>query len=134
MPEGTTYRPYQFEFNRLNLTYTMMSKRKLLSLVQQGLVTGWDDPRMPTLCGLRRRGYTPQSIRDFVSMIGYTRYEGTIDLSLLEHAVRNDLNKHAARVSAVLDPVKLILTNLPEGHDEALEMVNNPEDLSLIHI
>ncbi len=130
MPEGTTYRPYQFEFNRLNLTYTMMSKRKLLSLVQQGLVTGWDDPRMPTLCGLRRRGYTPQSIRDFVSMIGYTRYEGTIDLSLLEHAVRNDLNKHAARVSAVLDPVKLILTNLPEGHDEALEMVNNPEDLS----
>ena len=130
MPEGTTYRPYQFEFNRLNLTYTMMSKRKLLSLVQQGLVSGWDDPRMPTLCGLRRRGYTPQSIRDFVSMIGYTRYEGTIDLSLLEHAVRNDLNKHAARVSAVLDPVKLILTNLPEGHDEALEMVNNPEDLS----
>lgn len=130
MPEGTTYRPYQFEFNRLNLTYTMMSKRKLLSLVQQGLVTGWDDPRMPTLCGLRRRGYTPQSIRDFVSMIGYTRYEGTIDLSLLEHAVRNDLNKHAARVSAVLDPVKLILTNLPEGHDESLEMVNNPEDLS----
>ena len=130
MPEGTTYRPYQFEFNRLNLTYTMMSKRKLLSLVQQGLVTGWDDPRMPTLCGLRRRGYTPQSIRDFVSMIGYTRYEGTIDLSLLEHAVRNDLNKHAARVSAVLDPVKLILTNLLEGHDEALEMVNNPEDLS----
>ena len=128
-PEGTTYRPYQFEFNRLNLTYTMMSKRKLLSLVEQGLVSGWDDPRMPTLCGLRRRGYTPQSIRDFVSKIGYTRYEATIDLSLLEHAVRNDLNKHASRVSAVLDPVKLILTNLPEGHEEALEMVNNPEDL-----
>ena len=128
-PEGTTYRPYQFEFNRLNLTYTMMSKRKLLSLVEQGLVSGWDDPRMPTLCGLRRRGYTPQSIRDFVSKLGYTRYEATIDLSLLEHAVRNDLNKHASRVSAVLDPVKLILTNLPEGHEEALEMVNNPEDL-----
>lgn len=130
MPEGTTYRPHQFEFNRLNLTYTMMSKRKLLSLVEQGLVSGWDDPRMPTLCGLRRRGYTPQSIKDFVSKIGYTRYEATIDLSLLEHSVRNDLNQHSTRVSAVLDPVKLILTNLPEDHEEELTMTNNPEDLS----
>ncbi len=107
------YRPHQYEFNRLNMTYTMMSKRKLLQLVQEKLVSGWDDPRMPTLCGLRRRGYTPQSIRNFVDSIGYTKYDGMIDVSLLEFAVREDLNKKAVRVSGVIDPVKLILTNYP---------------------
>ena len=125
------YRPRQTEFNRLNMTYTMMSKRKLLQLVQEKLVSGWDDPRMPTLCGLRRRGYTPQSIRHFVDSIGYTKYDGTIDVSLLEFAVREDLNKRAARVSGVIDPVKLILTNYPEGKVEELEAINNPEDESM---
>ncbi|HHT29539.1 MULTISPECIES: glutamine--tRNA ligase/YqeY domain fusion protein [Petrimonas] len=125
------YRPRQYEFNRLNMTYTMMSKRKLLQLVQEKLVSGWDDPRMPTLCGLRRRGYTPESIRNFVDSIGYTKYDGIIDVSLLEHAVRDDLNKKAVRVSGVIDPVKLILTNYPEGKTEEVEMVNNPEDESM---
>lgn len=125
------YRPRQTEFNRLNMTYTMMSKRKLLQLVQEKLVSGWDDPRMPTLCGLRRRGYTPQSIRNFVDSIGYTKYDGTIDVSLLEFAVREDLNKRAVRVSGVIDPVKLILTNYPEGKVEELEAINNPEDESM---
>ena len=125
------YRPRQTEFNRLNMTYTMMSKRKLLQLVQEKLVSGWDDPRMPTLCGLRRRGYTPQSIRHFVDSIGYTKYDGTIDVSLLEFAVREDLNKRAVRVSGVIDPVKLILTNYPEGKVEELEAINNPEDESM---
>jgi glutaminyl-tRNA synthetase len=106
----------------------MMSKRKLLQLVQEGLVSGWDDPRMPTLTGLRRRGYTPESIRNFVDKIGYTKFEASIDLALLEHAVREDLNAHAKRVSAVIDPVKLILTNYPEGQVEMMEAVNNPED------
>ncbi|MDR1646247.1 MAG: glutamine--tRNA ligase/YqeY domain fusion protein [Tannerellaceae bacterium] len=124
------YRPRQIEFNRLNLTYTVMSKRKLLQLVKEGLVNGWDDPRMPTLCGYRRRGYTPQSIRNFVNKIGYTKYDGIIDVALLEHAVREDLNIKAPRVSAVLDPVRLILTNYPEGQVEAMEAVNNPEDPS----
>lgn len=122
------YRPRQYEFNRLNLTYTMMSKRKLLQLVQEKLVTGWDDPRMPTICGYRRRGYTPESIRNFVDKIGYTKYNGMIDVSLLEHAVREDLNKTATRVSAVLDPIKLVITNYPEGQREALLAHNNPED------
>lgn len=130
MPEGTTYRPRQYEFNRLNLTYTMMSKRKLLALVKGGLVKGWDDPRMPTLCGYRRRGYTAQSIRNFIDKIGYTKYDGMIDVALLESAVRDDLNKRATRVSAVLDPIKLVLTNYPEGFQETFMATNNPEDES----
>jgi glutaminyl-tRNA synthetase len=120
------YRPRQIEFNRLNITYTVMSKRKMLQLVQEGLVSGWDDPRMPTLCGLRRRGYSPAAIHNFIDKIGYTKYEGIIDLSLLEHAARETLNESATRVSAVLDPVKLIITNYPEDKVEMMEMVNNP--------
>src|SRR5215470_11100152 len=108
--EDVDYRPSQYEFNRLNLTYTVMSKRKLLQLVQGGFVKGWDDPRMPTLAGLRRRGYTPESIRNFIEKIGYTRFEALIDIALLEHAVREDLNIKAKRVSAIIDPIKLILT------------------------
>lgn len=124
------YRPRQIEFNRLNLTYTVMSKRKLLQLVKEGLVNGWDDPRMPTICGYRRRGFTPQSIKNFINKIGYTKYDGIIDVALLEHAVREDLNATAPRVSAVLNPVKLILTNYPEGQVEMMEAINNPEDLT----
>lgn len=125
---GADYRPRQIEFNRLNLTYTMMSKRKLLQLVQENLVSGWDDPRMPTICGLRRRGYTPTAVKNFVDKIGYTKYDGMIDVSLLEHSVREDLNKIAPRVSAVLDPIKLVVTNYPEGQVENLIADNNPED------
>ncbi len=125
------YRPRQIEFNRLNMTYTMMSKRKLLQLVQEKLVSGWDDPRMPTICGLRRRGYTPESIRNFIDDIGYTKYDGLIDVSLLEHSIREDLNKRAMRVSGVIDPVKLILTNYPKGEGEMVEAINNPEDESM---
>jgi glutaminyl-tRNA synthetase len=125
------YRPRQTEFNRLNITYMVMSKRKMLQLVQEKYVNGWDDPRMPTLCGLRRRGYTPASIRHFIDKIGYTKFDGTIDISLLEHAVREDLNEKAIRVSAVLDPVKLIITNYPDNVVEMLETVNNPEDASM---
>lgn len=125
------YRPRQTEFNRLNLTYTVMSKRKLLQLVQEKLVSGWDDPRMPTLTGMRRRGYTPQAIRNFIDKIGYTKYEAINDVSLLEHAVREDLNTHAIRVSGVIDPIKLILTNYPEGKVEEMEAINNPEDESM---
>ena len=124
------YRPRQTEFNRLNMTYTLMSKRKLLQLVNEGLVHGWDDPRMPTICGLRRRGFTPASIRNFVQMIGYTKYEGTIDVALLEHAVREDLNATSKRVAAVLNPVKLIIENYPEEQVEWFDSVNNPEDPS----
>lgn len=123
-----SYCPRQIEFNRLNLTYTVMSKRKLLQLVKEGLVSGWDDPRMPTLCGLRRRGYTPASIRNFIDRIGYTKFEALINVSLLEHSVREDLNKIAPRVAAVLNPVKLIITNYPEGKVENLVTENNPED------
>jgi len=130
-PEDGTYRPRQIEFNRLNLTYTIMSKRKLLQLVKEGLVSGWDDPRMPTLCGLRRRGYTSASIHKFIDKIGYTKFDGIIDYALLEHAIREDLNAKAKRVSAVLDPVKLIITNYPEGKMEMMEAVNNPEDASM---
>ncbi|GHT46396.1 glutamine--tRNA ligase [Bacteroidia bacterium] len=130
-PEDGDYRPRQYEFNRLNLTYTMMSKRKLLQLVQEGLVNGWDDPRMPTLTGLRRRGYTPEAIRHFVDKIGYTKFEALIDVALLEHAIREDLNAKAKRVSAVIDPVKLIITNYPEGQVEMMPAVNNPEDESM---
>ncbi|OAV69321.1 Glutamine--tRNA ligase [Bacteroidales bacterium Barb6XT] len=128
LKKDDNYRPRQTEFNRLNLTYTVMSKRKLLQLVQDGLVNGWDDPRMPTLCGYRRRGFTPLSIRNFIDKIGYTKYDGIVDVALLEHAVREDLNRIAPRVSAVLDPVKLIITNYPEGQTEMTEAVNNPED------
>ncbi len=123
-----SYCPRQIEFNRLNLTYTVMSKRKLLQLVKEGLVAGWDDPRMPTICGLRRRGYTPASIRNFVDRIGYTKFEALISVSLLEHSVREDLNKIAPRVAAVINPVKLVITNYPEDKVEYLATENNPED------
>ena len=122
------YRPKQREFNRLNITYTVMSKRKMLQLVQEGLVRGWDDPRMPTICGLRRRGYTPESIRSFINKIGYTKYEALNDVSLLEAAAREDLKPRATRVCAILDPVKLIITNYPEGTTEDLVMENNPDN------
>ncbi|MDE6109885.1 MAG: glutamine--tRNA ligase, partial [Muribaculaceae bacterium] len=123
-----SYCPRQIEFNRLNLTYTVMSKRKLLQLVKEGLVAGWDDPRMPTISGMRRRGFTPESIRNFINTIGYTKYEALNSVSLLEHAVRDDLNKKATRVMAVVNPVKLVITNYPEGKTEMVEMDNNPEE------
>ena len=122
------YRPRQIEFNRLNLTYTVMSKRKLHTLVDEHFVNGWDDPRMPTLCGMRRRGYSPKSIRNFIKSIGYTKFDALNDMALLEAAVRDDLNKRATRVSAVLDPVKLVITNYPEEQSEEMEAINNPED------
>ena len=121
-------RPHQYEFNKLNLNYTLMSKRNLLILVKEGLVNGWDDPRMPTICGFRRRGYSPESIRNFVDKIGYTTYDALNDFALLESAVRDDLNQRATRVSAVLDPVKLVITNYPEDKMEMLTAVNNPEN------
>ena len=124
------HRPQQIEFNRLNLTYTVMSKRKLLTLVKENLVNGWDDPRMPTICGFRRRGYTPEAIKKFITMIGYTKFEALNDISMLEAACREDLNMRATRVSAVLNPVKLIITNYPEDMVEELEAVNNPENLA----
>ena len=120
--------PKQREFARLNLSYTVMSKRKLLQLVQEGIVNGWDDPRMPTISGMRRRGYTPKSIRDFAEAIGVAKRENVIDVSLLEFMVRDDLNKIAPRVMAVLNPIKLVITNYPEGKEEWLEAENNPED------
>lgn len=127
--EGQTeYRPRQIEFNRLNLTYTVMSKRKLKALVDENLVSGWNDPRMPTVCGMRRRGYSAQSIRNFIDSIGYTKFDALNDYALLEAAVREDLNKKACRVSAVLNPVKLIITNYPEGQTEELTAINNPEN------
>ncbi len=120
--------PRQIEFNRLNLTYTVMSKRKLKALVDEKLVSGWDDPRMPTVCGMRRRGYSSQSVRNFIDSIGYTKFDALNDYALLEASVRDDLNKKACRVSAVLNPVKLIITNYPEGKTEELEAINNPEN------
>ena len=122
------YRPRQIEFARLNLTYTVMSKRKLLELVKEKYVSGWDDPRMPTISGLRRRGYTPASIRNFAERVGVTKVEGISDVTLLEHSVREDLNKTALRVMGVLDPLKVIITNYPEGQSEEVEAINNPED------
>jgi glutaminyl-tRNA synthetase len=121
-------KPRQIEFARLNLTYTIMSKRKLLQLVQEGLVSGWDDPRMPTLVGLRRRGYTPESIREFAARIGMAKRENMVDVALLEDAVRDDLNRRAPRAMAVLRPLRVIIDNYPEGQVEEIELVNNPED------
>lgn len=121
-------RPRQIEFNRLNLTYTVMSKRKLHALVNEHKVNGWDDPRMPTICGMRRRGYSPESIRNFIKSIGYTKFDALNDMALLEAAVRDDLNKRAIRVSAVVNPVKLVITNYPEGQTEEMEAINNPEN------
>ena len=124
------YHPQQIEFDRLNLTYTLLSKRKLLQLVQEGHVRGWDDPRMPTISGIRRRGYTPEAIRNFCNSIGVSKTNGTIELGLLEHFVREDLNKRANRVMAVLRPLRVVIDNYPEGQVEELDAVNNPEDPS----
>ncbi|MBQ9470612.1 MAG: glutamine--tRNA ligase/YqeY domain fusion protein [Bacteroidales bacterium] len=120
----------QYEFARLNINYTVMSKRKLLQLVQEGVVMGWDDPRMPTICGLRRRGYTPEAIRAFAEKVGVAKRDNVIDLSLLEFCLREDLNRRAARRMAVLNPLKVVITNYPEGQTEELEAINNPEDAS----
>jgi len=125
------YHPQQIEFARLNLTYTVMSKRRLLELVRDGHVRGWDDPRMPTLCGLRRRGYTPESIRAFCERIGVAKFNSTIDIRLLEHCLRDDLNKRSARVMAVLRPLRVVIENYPEGESDELDAVNNPEDASM---
>lgn len=122
------FRPRQIEFNRLNLTHTVMSKRKLLALVNEKKVSGWDDPRMPTLCGMRRRGYSPESIRKFIDSIGYTKFDALNDMALLEAAVREDLNRRAIRVSAVVNPVKLVITNYPDGMTEEMTAINNPEN------
>ena len=122
-------RTHQYEFNKLNLNYVLLSKRNLLILVKEGLVNGWDDPRMPTLCGFRRRGYSPEGIRKFVDKIGYTTFDALNDFALLESAIREDLNARSTRVSAVLHPVKLIVTNYPEGKVEEMEAINNPENL-----
>lgn len=122
------HHPQQIEFNRLNLTYTMMSKRRLLELVQAGTVTGWDDPRMPTICGLRRRGYTPEAVRSFCASVGVTKHNATMDMVVLENHIREDLNKRAERRMAVLNPVRVVITNYPEGQIEELDAVNNPED------
>jgi glutaminyl-tRNA synthetase len=123
-------RPEQIEFARLNLSYTVLSKRKLLTLVTESLVKGWDDPRMPTLSGLRRRGYTPEAIRNFCDSIGVAKRDAIVDVAQLEHAIRNDLNKRSARVLAVLRPLRVVIENYPEGQSEELDAVNNPEDPS----
>jgi glutaminyl-tRNA synthetase len=124
------YHPQQIEFDRLNLTYTLLSKRRLLTLVETGRVRGWDDPRMPTLSGIRRRGYTPEAIRNFCANVGVSKTNGTVELSMLEHYVREDLNKSAARVMAVLRPLRVVIDSYPEGAVEEMEAVNNPEDPS----
>jgi glutaminyl-tRNA synthetase len=129
--KDSDYRPRQIEFARLNLTYTIMSKRRMLELVKEGYVNGWDDPRMPTISGLRRRGYTPESIRNFSDRIGVTKVDGMIDVSLLEYSVREHLNKIAQRVMGVLNPLKVVITNYPEDQEEELEAINNPEDESM---
>jgi len=129
--KDSDYRPRQIEFSRLNLNYTVMSKRKLLELVKDSHVTGWDDPRMPTICGLRRRGYTPESLRNFAERIGVTKTDGITDVALLEYSIREDLNKRAQRVMGVLNPLKVIITNCPEGTVDQMEAVNNPEDASM---
>ena len=129
--KDSDYRPRQIEFSRLNLNYTVMSKRKLLELVKDNHVTGWDDPRMPTICGLRRRGYTPESIRNFAERIGVTKTDGVTDVALLEYSIREDLNKRAQRVMGVLNPLKVVITNCPEGVVDQMEAVNNPEDASM---
>ena len=126
--KDTDYRPRQIEFSRLNLSYTVMSKRKLLELVKDNHVSGWDDPRMPTICGLRRRGFTPESIRNFADRVGVTKTDGITDVALLEYSIREDLNKRAQRVMGVLNPLKLVITNYPEGEVEQVEAINNPED------
>ena len=131
LDELDIYHPQQIEFARLNVSHTMMSKRKLLELVEQGYVTGWDDPRMPTLSGMRRRGYTPESIRTFCERIGVARRENTVDIAMLEHCVREDLNKRAFRVMAVLRPLRVVIENYPVGQVEELEALNNPEDSSM---
>ena len=130
LEELNVYRPQQIEFARLNLTYTVMSKRKLLKLVREGRVSGWDDPRMPTLQGLRRRGYTPAAVRNFCRRIGVNKFISTIDIKLLEHCLREDLNKHSPRVMAVLRPLRVVIDNYPEGLVEEMEAINNPEDAS----
>lgn len=131
LDELEVYHPQQIEFARLNLSYTLLSKRKLLRLVKDGHVNGWDDPRMPTLSGLRRRGYTPQAIRDFCELIGVAKNDSIVDIALLEHCQRQDLNKHAPRVMGVLRPLKVVIDNYPEGQEEEMEAVNNPEDPSM---
>lgn len=128
LDELEVYHPQQIEFARLNLSYTVMSKRKLLELVREKIVSGWDDPRMPTIAGYRRRGYTPESIRNFSAKIGVAKRDNVIDLALLEHSIREDLNKKAQRVMAVLNPLKVVITNYPEDQSEELEAINNPED------
>ncbi len=129
--KDSDYRPRQIEFSRLNLNYTVMSKRKLLELVKDNHVSGWDDPRMPTICGLRRRGYTPESLRNFADRIGITKTDGITDVALLEYSVREDLNKRAQRVMGVLNPLKVLITNCPEGVVDQMEAINNPEDPSM---
>ena len=131
LDELKIFHPQQIEFARLNLSYTVMSKRKLLELVEQGYVSGWDDPRMPTISGLRRRGYTPESIRNFCERIGVAKKESMVDIALLEHIVREDLNQRAPRVMGVLRPLRVIIDNYPEGREEELEAINNPEDPSM---
>ncbi len=125
------FAPQQIEFARLNINYTVMSKRKLLELVQNNYVNGWDDPRMPTICGLRRRGYTPESIRNFAELVGVAKRDNVIDVALLEHCIREDLNKRSKRVMGVLNPLKVVITNYPDGVSEELDAINNPEDESM---
>lgn len=128
LDELEIYHPRQIEFARLNLSYTVLSKRKLLQLVQEGLVNGWDDPRMPTISGLRRRGYTPEAIRDFATRIGVAKNDSVVDIALLEYCIRQDLNKRSPRRMGVLNPLKVVITNYPEGQVEQMEAINNPED------
>ena len=128
LDELDVYHPQQIEFARLYLTYTVLSKRKLLRLVDEGHVAAWDDPRMPTLAGLRRRGYTPETIRSFCDRIGVAKRDSVVDIGLLEHTLREDLNKHSPRVMAVLRPLKIVIENYPEGQTEEFDVANNPED------